>query len=45
MPSPAGEGTLARSVGGDELSVAVRGALTAELRLRADTLLAAYAMG
>ncbi|MFE5491175.1 hypothetical protein ACFQ7Z_14650 [Streptomyces virginiae] len=35
---------LARSVGGDEVSVAVHGDLTAELRLRADTLLSAYAM-
>ncbi|MFC9817373.1 hypothetical protein ACFVJM_35575 [Streptomyces virginiae] len=35
---------LARSVGGDEVSVTVHGSLTAELRLRADTLLSAYAM-
>ncbi|MEV7525409.1 hypothetical protein [Streptomyces sp. NPDC091371] len=36
---------LARSVGGDEVSVAVNGSLSAELRVRADTLVSAFAMG
>ncbi|WP_030964799.1 hypothetical protein [Streptomyces sp. NRRL S-378] len=35
---------LARSVEGDEVSVTVRGDLSPELRIRADTLLSAYAM-
>lgn len=34
---------LARAVGGDEVMPAVRGALTPELEVRADTLLAAFA--
>lgn len=33
---------LARSVDGDEVSVAVTGVMTAELEIRADTLLAAF---
>ncbi|MFD4939488.1 hypothetical protein [Streptomyces virginiae] len=33
---------LARAVGGDELMVAVKGTLTPELEVRADTLLAAF---
>ncbi|MEU6212796.1 hypothetical protein ABZ891_23215 [Streptomyces sp. NPDC047023] len=36
---------LARAVGGDELMVAVKGALTPELEVRVDTLLAAFAVG
>ncbi|MGW1066212.1 hypothetical protein ACWD4F_17050 [Streptomyces aureus] len=36
---------LARSVGGDEVSVTVSGVVTAELELRADTLLSAFAAG
>lgn len=36
---------LARSVGGDEVSVKVSGVVTAELELRADTLLSAFAAG
>ncbi|MCX5174734.1 hypothetical protein [Streptomyces virginiae] len=36
---------LARSVGGEEVSVTVRGIATAELELRTDTLLAAFAQG
>ncbi|MFF3453722.1 hypothetical protein ACFYXH_05210 [Streptomyces sp. NPDC002730] len=36
---------LARSVGGDEVSVTVNGVATAELELRADTLLSAFATG
>ncbi|GEB57198.1 hypothetical protein [Streptomyces gardneri] len=36
---------LARAVGGDELLVAVKGTLTPELEVRADTLLAAFAAG
>jgi hypothetical protein len=36
---------LARAVGGDELMVAVKGVLTPELEVRADTLLAAFAAG
>ncbi|MFG2975561.1 hypothetical protein ACGFYY_21610 [Streptomyces sp. NPDC048331] len=36
---------LARSVGGEEVSVAVHGIATAELELRADTLLAVFAHG
>ncbi|MEU6310642.1 hypothetical protein [Streptomyces sp. NPDC047014] len=36
---------LARAVGGDELMVAVKGTLTPELEVRADTLLAAFAAG
>ncbi|MFI1286382.1 hypothetical protein ACH4U5_37425 [Streptomyces sp. NPDC020858] len=36
---------LARSVGGDEVSVTVEGALTPELEVRADTLLSAFATG
>ncbi|MFJ4777985.1 hypothetical protein [Streptomyces sp. NPDC088762] len=36
---------LARAVGGDELMVAVKGSLTPELEVRADTLLAAFAAG
>ncbi|MER7734582.1 hypothetical protein ABTX80_27185 [Streptomyces erythrochromogenes] len=35
---------LARCAGGDEVRVTVHGPLTADLRLRADTLLSAYAM-
>ncbi|WP_405453334.1 hypothetical protein [Streptomyces erythrochromogenes] len=35
---------LARCAGGDEVSVTVHGPLTADLRLRTDTLLSAYAM-
>ncbi|MCX5173585.1 hypothetical protein OG616_36925 [Streptomyces antibioticus] len=34
---------LARSVGGDEVSVNVSGVVTGELELRADTLLSAFA--
>ncbi|MCX5277027.1 hypothetical protein [Streptomyces virginiae] len=36
---------LARSVGGKEVSVTVRAIATAELELRTDTLLAAFAQG
>ncbi|MFC8825888.1 hypothetical protein ACFT9I_11085 [Streptomyces sp. NPDC057137] len=36
---------LARAVGGDEVRLAVKGALTPELEVRADTLLAAFAVG
>ncbi|MGW6572746.1 hypothetical protein ACWGAN_11310 [Streptomyces sp. NPDC054945] len=36
---------LARSVGGDEVSVRIHGIATAELELRADTLLTAFAQG
>ncbi|MFI9255197.1 hypothetical protein [Streptomyces sp. NPDC053069] len=36
---------LARSVGGDEVSVIVNGPLTPELEVRADTLLSAFATG
>ncbi|MDX6762942.1 hypothetical protein SIN09_26915 [Streptomyces sp. F8] len=47
-PLPGGtchaEVRLARCVGGDEVSVTVHGPLTPDLRLRADTLLSAYAM-
>ncbi|MFG2340979.1 hypothetical protein [Streptomyces yangpuensis] len=35
---------LARSVGGDEVSVTVHGELSRELRVRADTLLSAHSM-
>ncbi|MFE9468565.1 hypothetical protein ACFYNW_33915 [Streptomyces virginiae] len=36
---------LARAVGGDDVRLAVKGALTPELEVRADTLLAAFAAG
>ncbi len=36
---------LAPTVGGDELMVVVKGALTPELEVRVDTLLAAFAVG
>ncbi|MFD7916837.1 hypothetical protein ACFV30_40145 [Streptomyces sp. NPDC059752] len=36
---------LARAIGGDEVRLAVTGALTPELEVRADTLLAAFAAG
>ncbi|MFB7032815.1 MULTISPECIES: hypothetical protein [unclassified Streptomyces] len=36
---------LVRAVGGDELMVAVKGTLTPEPEVRADTLLAAFAVG
>ena len=36
---------LARSLGGDEVSVIVNGPLTPELGLRPDTLLSAFATG
>ncbi|MEU7281596.1 hypothetical protein AB0A69_22910 [Streptomyces sp. NPDC045431] len=36
---------LARAVGGEEVSVTVRGTMTAGLQLRADTLLSAFASG
>ncbi|MFD6548483.1 hypothetical protein [Streptomyces sp. NPDC058398] len=39
------EVSLARAVGGEEMSIRVAGAEAPELRLRADTLLSAFAAG
>ncbi|KRD23471.1 MULTISPECIES: hypothetical protein [unclassified Streptomyces] len=39
------EVSLARAVGGEEMAIRVAGAETTELRLRADTLLSAFAAG